>query len=88
MILPVGKKNEMQKVVGDAECMAAHGKVRSGLSLLLSGLLRARADQESGEPWADELIQAYDQAMDHYAEKHELRPQRSPAPPRTCPACS
>ena len=88
MRLPAKKKNEIQMVVSDAEQMAAHGKVRSGLSLLLSGLLRARADQESGEPWAEELIQAYDQAMDHYAEKHELRPKRSPVPPRACHACS
>jgi hypothetical protein len=65
--------------------MAAHGKVRSGLSLLLSGLLHARADQESGEPWAEELMEAYDRAMDRYAEKHQLRPR--PAAPRACSAC-
>jgi hypothetical protein len=86
MNLPTGKRDEIRKTVQNAEQMAAHGKVRSGLSLLLSGLLYARADQESGEPWAEELIEAYDRAMDRYAEKHRLRPR--PAAPRACSACS
>jgi hypothetical protein len=88
MKIPIGKKNEIQQILEDAEKMAAHGKVRSGLSLLLSGLLRARSDQESGEPWAEELMREYDHAMDRYAEKHELRASSRPAPPRTCHACS
>jgi hypothetical protein len=88
MTLPTRKKSEIQQVLKDAEEMAAHGKVRSGLSLLLSGLLRARADRESGEPWAEELIQVYDRAMDQYAERHELSPGSRPAAPHSCPACS
>jgi hypothetical protein len=87
MNLPTGKKDEVRKTVRNAEQMAAHGKARTGLSLLLSGLLHARADQESGEPWAEDLIEAYDQAMDRYAERHQLRARSRPAVPSACQAC-
>jgi hypothetical protein len=44
------------------------------MSLLHAGWLRAEAARGSGEPWAEDLIDCYNEAMDHYAERHHLRP--------------
>jgi hypothetical protein len=57
----------------EAEDLAEQGKVTAGMSILHTGLLRAEADREIGQPWAEELIRRYNRAMDRYAEQHRLR---------------
>ena len=73
-MIPPEPHHDLMRAMADAETLAAQGKVTTGLSLLLAGLLRAQADQEIGQPWAEELIHHYDQAMDRYAVGHGLRP--------------
>ena len=69
-MLPERSKQDLCQVVAEAEEMAARGNVASGMALLAAGALRAQADRDTGEPWAERLIECYDRAMDRYAVDH------------------
>jgi hypothetical protein len=70
--------NELQRIVAEAQDLAARGLVSSGYSLLHAGLLRAMADREIGQSWAEEVICGYYQAMDRYAVDNRLRSRGDP----------
>jgi hypothetical protein len=72
--LPVAVRQEVRTILRTVQTMAGSGNVTSGLSLLHAAWLQARVDWESGAPWAEALIECYDELMNRYAIEHRLRP--------------
>jgi hypothetical protein len=66
--------DHLERTVADAEALADQGNVASGMSLLHAGWLRAEAARDSGEPWAGDLRDCYNEVMDRYAVRRGLRP--------------
>lgn len=50
--------------------LAADGEVDEGLTCLLEGWWRAQNAMGKGEPWGEELMSRYQQAMDNFKQTY------------------
>jgi hypothetical protein len=66
--LPRNELTSLLIAVADAVDHAHRGELADGYTLLLAGLQRARKAQADREPWGEELVAGYHEAMDRYAE--------------------
>ncbi len=60
----------LRMAVADAEMLASRGEVAGGYECLLVGLVRAEEFTEDGEPWAEDLVRKYSQALCTYTKRH------------------
>jgi hypothetical protein len=58
--------------IADAAALAAQGKPAEGCELLAAGLHRAEAARDEGQPWGEELVRRYQEALQQYAQQHGL----------------
>jgi hypothetical protein len=65
-MLPDPEINAFLMTVDDAVGFAAEGQLADGYAVLVAGLRRAEEAPDAGEPWADELVQRYQLAIDNY----------------------
>jgi len=56
-------------VIGESVELAILGRPADGYCALLGGMHRAQNAQHAGEPWGDELVGRYREALDRYAER-------------------
>ncbi len=58
--------------VQEALDLAEEGNAADGDTALLAGLERAREAEENGEPWGEELVRRWREALERYAERHGI----------------
>jgi hypothetical protein len=54
------------------EELTEDGDAEAGFRCLLAGLHRAEEAEEDGEPWGAELVAAWREACEAYAERHGI----------------
>jgi hypothetical protein len=69
-MLPTTASDLLTLDLHDAEAEAARGEVAAGWELLQAGLQRAQSGRYSNEPWREEFIHRYQEAMAEYARRH------------------
>jgi hypothetical protein len=72
-MLPRHEIDTLIMLIDDAVEFAAEGKLADGYTVLLAGLHRAKEAKETGEVWAEELMQRYRYALEEYAISYGVR---------------
>lgn len=72
-MLPSTERAAYEMTVYEAGDLAGAGEALNGYRCLLGGMERATELLECGEPWADELVALYREALDRYGEAHGVR---------------
>jgi hypothetical protein len=61
---PAGEWDLLAHAAGDAQALAEEGRASDGLNRLKRGMEAVQAAQESGEPWAPTMLDAWQQAIE------------------------
>lgn len=72
LMIPANERATLMLTVSEADDLAAAGKILNGYRCLLGGMERATEAQEFDEPWAEELISRYREALDRYGSEHRV----------------
>ena len=72
-MLPENIVEELAQAEDDSEAMAALGEIAGGFLLLAAAQRRASAAHDGGETWGAEASRRYQDIMDRYAERHQLK---------------
>ena len=69
--IPRGELQTLSLILADAAEKADAGKPALGYAMLIRGLEHAETAALAGEPWANDLMQRWREAIDHYC-RHYL----------------
>ena len=71
-MLPRTEIETLHRGIVDAEELAVDQDIEAGYRCLLAGLHRAREAEEDGEPWGVDLVTAWHEACEAYAERYGI----------------
>jgi hypothetical protein len=69
-MLPLWEIDALRTALLEAVDLAVADEVAEGYECLRSGLRRAQALRDAGEPWGKELVHRYEQALDVYTSRY------------------
>jgi hypothetical protein len=71
-MIPRTEQERLKAVLREAAEWVSRGQAVQGYQALAEGQRRARVFLDSDEPWAEELLQNWERALEDYRAKHGI----------------